>query len=83
MQPERGIVIVAHIGHGRTTSIARAIEAATQTNVEIVSPFEREPLEFKINSRNVLHEEYLIQKQFYESKPSKYIGKPRHNYRKK
>lgn len=81
MQPEQSVVIIAHVGHGKLQSIARAIEAVTQTNVEVVSPFAPEPLEFKISSINVLQD--LVQEPYYEPKPSKFIDKPRHNYRKR
>ena len=80
MNPKNNIIIIGELG-GRTHSIAKLIENETSVNVE-VSPFAPEPIEFKITSHTPFDENFLRQKQFYENQPSKFIGKPRNNFKK-
>jgi hypothetical protein len=77
---QRGILIVGDTSS--CLSFAKALANQTETNVS-VSPFAPEPLQFKITSENLFNEPKSIQRQFYENQLSKFIGKPKNNFRKR
>ena len=79
MRSER--VIIIHGDTSQCLSFAKALANITSTNVG-VSPFAPEPIPFKITSHNDLLIENALLKN-YAVKPSKYIDKPKNNYRKR
>jgi hypothetical protein len=82
MNPKNKIIIIGAVGHGNMLSVVKFITNETSSNVE-VSPFVSEPVKFKITSENLFNEQKLHQKPFYENKPSKFIDKPKRNFKKR
>lgn len=82
MNPKNKIIIIGTVGHGSILSVAKLIANETSSNVA-VSPFVNEPVKFKITSENLLDEQKVLEKPFYENKPSKFIDKPKRNYKKR
>lgn len=74
----KNIVIIAGVGHGRILSVAKLVANETEAQISVFAP---EPI--KITSHNVIKENILLQKQFYENQPSKYISKPKNNFKKR
>lgn len=78
MNPKSKIIIIGDIACGKILSTAKLISNETSTNIS-VSPFSPKRTEVKISSENVLQD--LVQEPYYEPKPSKFIGKPKNNFR--